>query len=275
MRAATVPGSSRAAPTGAPAPGDRTLLSLIQAAGWPIWFLILTSLVAVALIVERFLSLQRDKVLPPHLLDEVLTLHRSRQITPELIQRLEASSPLGRVFASGLRNELAPRDVMKEAMEETGRGVAHQLEKYLSALGTIASLAPLMGLFGTVVGMIEIFGSQSPTGANPQQLAHGISVALYNTAFGLVIAIPAMICYRHFRARVDGHLVEMEQQALRLIDTMRVNLAPAPAPAQQPWTAAAAQAGVPAAEVAAPPARARASSSRRAATAAAAKSTQP
>jgi len=203
------------------------LFSLIQAAGWPIWFLILTSLIAVALIVERFLSLKRDKVLPPRLLDEVLTLHRNHQITPELIQRLESSSPIGRVFASGLRQELAPRDVMKEAMEETGRAVAHDLEKYLSALGTIASLAPLMGLFGTVVGMIEIFGSQAPSGGNPQQLAHGISVALYNTAFGLVIAIPAMVCYRHFRARVDGYLVEMEQQALRLIDTIRLSL-PAP-----------------------------------------------
>ena len=205
------------------------MFSLIQAAGWPIWFLIATSLVAVALIVERFLSLKRDKVLPPRLLDDVLALHRNGQITPELVQRLEASSPIGRVFASGLRQELSPRDVMKEAMEETGRAVAHDLEKYLSALGTIASLAPLMGLFGTVVGMIEIFGSQAPTGTNPQALAHGISVALYNTAFGLVIAIPSMIWYRHFRARVDGYLVEMEQQSLRLIDTIRINLAPSQA----------------------------------------------
>ncbi len=139
------------------------------------------------------------------------------------------------MFASGLRQELAPRDVMKEAMEETGRAVAHDLEKYLSALGTIASLAPLMGLFGTVVGMIEIFGAQAPTGGtNPQQLAHGISVALYNTAFGLVIAIPSMICYRHFRARVDGYLVEMEQQSLRLIDTIRLNVAPAALAATPP-----------------------------------------
>jgi biopolymer transport protein ExbB len=207
------------------------LFSLIQAAGWPIWLLILTSLIAVALIVERFISLKRDKVLPPNLLDEVLSMHRNRQITPEMVQRLEASSPIGQIFASGLRQELAPRDVMKEAMEERGRAVAHQLEKYLSAIGTIASMAPLMGLFGTVVGMIEIFGSQAPSGTNPQQLAHGISVALYNTAFGLVIAIPAMICYRHFRARVDSFLVEMEQQSLRLIDTIRVLRSPPPEPA--------------------------------------------
>ena len=264
------------------------MLSLIQAAGWPIWFLILTSLVAVALIVERFLSLKRDKVLPPRLLDEVLGLHRNRQITPELIQRLEASSPIGRVFASGLRQELAPRDVMKEAMEETGRAVAHDLEKYLSALGTIASLAPLMGLFGTVVGMIEIFGSQAPTGGtNPQQLAHGISVALYNTAFGLVIAIPSMICYRHFRARVDSYLVEMEQQSLRLIDTIRLTLGSAQMPAAQPQpglapasaqppTPAAASPARSSASVASPaaaPARSRGTGTRRAA--ATAKDTQP
>ncbi len=197
------------------------MFSLIQAAGWPVWFLIAASLAAVALIVERAISLKRAKVLPPRLLDEVLILHRGQQITPELIQRLETNSPIGRIFASGLRMELAPRDVMKETMEETGRGVAHELEKYLSALGTIAATAPLMGLFGTVVGMIEIFGAQAPGGTNPQQLAHGISVALYNTALGLIVAIPALICYRYFRSRVDGYLVEMEQQSLRLIDSIR------------------------------------------------------
>ncbi len=243
------------------------MLSLIQAAGWPVWFLIAASVAAVALIVERFLSLRRDKVLPPRLLDDVLALHRARQITPEMVQRLEASSPIGRVFASGLRNELAPRDVMKETMEETGRAVAHELERYLSALGTIASMAPLMGLFGTVVGMIEIFGAQSPAGTNPQQLAHGISVALYNTAFGLVIAIPAMICYRHFRARVDGYLVEMEQQSLRLIDTIRTHhlgvapIAPVPGAPASPSVAAAqavAAAQSAAAAQAAPPRPARA-----------------
>ena len=198
------------------------MLSLIQAAGWPVWFLILASIAAVALIIERFLSLERSKVLPPGLLEEVIGLRRSQPMTPELLNRLAGNSPLGRILASGLRNESAGRELMKEAMEDTGRAVAHQLERYLSALGTIAAVAPLMGLFGTVVGMIEIFGAQAPTGAaNPQQLAHGISVALYNTALGIIIAIPAMIAYRHFRARVDSYLVEMEQQSLRLADTLR------------------------------------------------------
>lgn len=197
------------------------MFSIIQAAGWPIWFLIAASVAAVALIVERAISLQRRRVLPAQLLEQVLALHRNRQTTPEVVQKLEANSPLGRVFATGLRHERSSRDLMKEAMEEAGRAVGHELERYLSALGTIATVAPLLGLFGTVIGMIEIFGAQTPAGTNPQQLAHGISVALYNTAFGLVVAIPALIAYRHYRARVDAYLIEMEQQALRLVDTLK------------------------------------------------------
>jgi biopolymer transport protein ExbB len=197
------------------------LFSIIQAAGWPIWFLILTSIVAVALIVERCISLQRAKVIPKRLYDEVVELYRSRQVSSEMIQKLDASSPLGSILASGLRHELAPRDVMKSAMEDTGQIVAHNLEKYLSALGTIATVAPLMGLFGTVIGMIEIFGAQAPSGTNPQQLAYGISVALYNTALGILVAIPAMIFYRYFRTKVDDYLVEMEQLSVKLVDSIR------------------------------------------------------
>jgi biopolymer transport protein ExbB len=122
------------------------------------------------------------------------------------------------VLVAGIRNVGNSRDLMKESLEEAGRAVAHDLERYLMTLGTIASVAPLMGLLGTVVGMVEIFGSQSPTGGNPAALAHGISVALYNTAFGLIVAIPSMIFYRFFRGRVDAFLVEMEQQAVRLVD---------------------------------------------------------
>jgi biopolymer transport protein ExbB len=119
---------------------------------------------------------------------------------------------------AGLRNLKSSRYVMKEAIEEAGRGVAHQLERFLTTLGTIATASPLLGLFGTVIGMIEIFGSQTPTGTNPQQLAHGISIALYNTAFGIAIAIPALIFYRHYRNKVDTYVVEMEQQASKLVD---------------------------------------------------------
>lgn len=196
------------------------MFSIVQAAGWPIWFLILASLVALALIIERSLSLRAFKIVPPNLLQEVLTVHRSGQITGELVQKIEANSPLGRVFATALRHTHINRLAAREAVEETGRAVVHDLEKYLSVLGTIATVAPLLGLFGTVIGMIEIFGAQGPSGANPQQLAHGISVALYNTALGIAVAIPALIAYRHFRAKIDSYMIQMEQQAIRLVDTI-------------------------------------------------------
>jgi biopolymer transport protein ExbB len=196
------------------------LFEIIKAAGWPIWFLLFTSIVAVALIIERLITLRRSRILPPGLLENVLAVYRRQGVTQEMLTRLSADSPLGQVLAAGLRNVKSSRYVMKEAIEEAGRAVTHELERFLTTLGTIASISPLMGLFGTVVGMIEIFGSQAPTGNNPQALAHGISVALYNTGFGLVIAIPAMIFYRHFRALVDSFVVEMEQQAAKLIDVV-------------------------------------------------------
>ena len=194
------------------------MFSIIQAAGWPIWFLIIASIVTVALIIERSMTLQRRKILPTGILEEVVTLYRNRQLTPEMVQRVERSSALGRIMANGLRHEFEPREMMKDAMEESGRAVAHDLERYLPALGTLATVSPLLGLFGTVIGMIEIFGSQSPTGGNPEQLAHGISIALYNTAFGIGIAIPALIFYRHFKNKVDTLVVEMEQRAGKLVD---------------------------------------------------------
>ena len=197
------------------------MLAIFQAAGWPIWFLLIASILAVALIVERLIYLRREKILPKQLLDEVIRVHRSGKVTAEVVDKLEHNSPLGAVLAAALRNVDAPREVMKESIEEAGRGVAQGLERFLTTLGTIASLAPLMGLFGTVVGMIEIFGAQSPTGGNnPAQLAHGISVALYNTGFGLAIAMPAMVFYRHFRALVDSFVIEMELQAVKFVDVV-------------------------------------------------------
>lgn len=198
------------------------MLSIFLAAGWPAWFLLIASLITLAVIIERFLSLKQSKITPNNLLNEVLGLHRNRQLTAEVIQKLENNSPLGRVLATGLRYETASREVMKEAIEETGRAVGHDMERFLTTLGTIATVAPLLGLFGTVIGMIELFGLQSPGMAtNPGDLAHGISVALYNTALGLAVAIPALIFYRYFRSRIDGFMVEMEQQALRLVDYVR------------------------------------------------------
>jgi biopolymer transport protein ExbB len=196
------------------------LFEIIKAAGWPIWFLLLASIIAVALIIERLISLRKERIVPTGLLENVVAVYRKQGITPEAMAKLAHDSPLGQVLAAGLRNVKSSRYVMKEAIEEAGHAVTHDLERFLTTLGTIATITPLMGLFGTVVGMIEIFGSQSPTGSNPQALAHGISVALYNTGFGLVIAIPAMIFFRHFRATVDTFVVEMEQQAAKLVDVV-------------------------------------------------------
>jgi biopolymer transport protein ExbB len=145
-----------------------------------------------------------------------------------MLEKLAHDSPLGTVLAAGLRNHKASRYVMKEAIEEAGRAVAHDLERFLTTLGTIATASPLLGLFGTVIGMIEIFGSQAPTGTNPQQLAHGISIALYNTAFGIGIAVPALIFYRHFRHKVDTLIVEMEEQASKLVDVLHGERVDAP-----------------------------------------------
>jgi biopolymer transport protein ExbB len=198
--------------------GFTALLALIQAAGWPIWPLIIASILALAITFERFYSLRRNMVIPAGLLDRTLDELRRHVPTPEWLRVLSEGSPMGCILVAGIRNISAPREVMKEALEETGRAVAHDLDRYLLSLGTIAAVAPLMGLFGTVIGMVEIFGSQSPTGGNPAVLAHGISVALYNTAFGLMVAIPSLIFHRFFRGRVEAYLVEMEQQAIRMVE---------------------------------------------------------
>ena len=194
------------------------MFALIEAAGWPIWPLILASIIALAIIGERLWSLRASVVMPRNLLARVVQECRQNGVTPQMLGQLASGSPLGQVFAAGLRNVKSTPAIMKEAIEESGRSVAIELERFLTSLGTIAAIAPLLGLFGTVIGMIEIFGSQTPQGGNPLQMAHGISIALYNTAFGLVIAIPAMIFYRHFRAKVDETLVDMEMQAIKLVE---------------------------------------------------------
>ncbi len=194
------------------------MFALIEAAGWPIWFLIVASVIALAIIGERWWSLRASVVMPRDLLDRTIQDYRENKTTPQMLSRLARGSPLGQVFAAGLRNAKSPPAIIKEAIEESGRTVAIELERFLTSLGTISVVAPLLGLFGTVVGMIEIFGAQTPQGTNPLVLAHGISIALYNTALGLVVAIPAMIFYRHFRAKVDVMLVDMEMQAIKLVE---------------------------------------------------------
>lgn len=209
------------------------MFSIIQAAGWPIWPLVACSIVAVALIIERFFSLKTLKIAPPQLLDEAMTVSRSTIPPADVVAKLEQNSLLGEVLASGFRainsHPHISEDDLRSTLEGAGRKAAHQLERYLAALATIASAAPLLGLLGTVIGMIEIFGSQSSAGAsagggNPAQLAHGISIALYNTAFGLMVAIPALIFWRYFRARVDAYLLTMElasERFVRHLNTIR------------------------------------------------------
>ena len=196
------------------------LFTILQQAGWPIYLLLTASIVGLALIIERLLYLRARRVLPPTLLNEVIRVYQNGKVDANVINTLENNSPLGRVLAAGLRNVDAPREVMKESIEEAGRSAAHELERFLTSLGTIATLAPLMGLFGTVVGMIVIFGSQSAAGSDPAELARGISVALYNTGFGLAVAMPTLVFYRHFRSLVDSFVIDMEQQAVKFVDTV-------------------------------------------------------
>ena len=196
------------------------MISIIEAAGWPIWPLILCSIIAVAIILERLWSLRQNVVLPKNMLIHAVQAYRQNGVTPQLLAQLVGTAPLGQILAAGLRYEKTTPAIMKEAIEEAGHVVAINLERFLTSLGTIAAIAPLLGLFGTVIGMIEIFGSQSPSGGggNPLVLAHGISIALYNTAFGLVVAVPSMVFYRYFRTKVDALLVDMQMQAVKLIE---------------------------------------------------------
>ena len=198
------------------------MFSIIQAAGWPIWPLLLCSIVALAVIIERLSSLRRARVTPARLTDEVVSVTRSGLPAADVVNKLADNSVLGSVLAAGMRAAIAePRITeasLREAFESAGRVAVHRMEGQLNTLGTIASAAPLLGLLGTVIGMIEIFGSQAPTGANnPAMLAHGISIALYNTAFGLIIAIPSLMAYRYFRGIVDAYTLDLEQAADRLV----------------------------------------------------------
>ena len=195
------------------------MFAIIVELGWPIIPLILASIFALGLIIERAIALQRRNVVPATLLTDVLGLWKNRKITPEVVAKLEANSPLGRVLAAGLRNDRTSREGAMQQIEAAGAVVANRLTKNLTLLGSIGSIAPLLGLLGTVVGMIAIFASQQ-AGSNPQELARGISVALYCTALGIIVAVPAVLAYRYFKRLVDDYLVDMEEQAERLLETV-------------------------------------------------------
>ncbi len=194
------------------------MFALIKAAGWPIFTLIIASFIALAIILERLYALRAELVSPKDLLTKTVNQYKQTGVTSEMLGALRDHSLLGKLFATALYHVKSSRDVMKEAIEESGRAVIMDMEKFLTTLGTIASISPLLGLFGTVIGMIEIFSAQDAIGNNPAQMAHGISVALYNTAFGLMVAIPSMIFYRYFRGKVDILLVTMEQESIKLVE---------------------------------------------------------
>jgi biopolymer transport protein ExbB len=194
---------------------------IIDAAGWPIWPLIFASVIALAIIIERIWSLRENIIAPNNLLSEVQKMITKEGVRKEAIQSLQNHSMLGEIFASALNNYNSSSEVIKEAIEETGRAVNHKLERYLSTLATIATVAPLLGLFGTIIGMVELFSSFTSSGHDVAVFARGISIALYNTAGGIVVAVPAMIAYRFFRSKIDNLVVEMEQQAIKLVEIIQ------------------------------------------------------
>ena len=194
---------------------------IIDAAGWPIWPLIFASVIALAIIIERIWSLRANIIAPNNLLSEVQKMITKEGVKKEAIQSLQNHSMLGEIFASALNNYNNSSEIIKEAIEETGRAVNHKLERYLSTLATIATVAPLLGLFGTIIGMVELFSSFTSGGTDVAKFAKGISIALYNTAGGIAVAVPAMIAYRFFRSKIDNLVVEMEQQAIKLVEIIQ------------------------------------------------------
>jgi biopolymer transport protein ExbB len=195
---------------------------IVSAGGLLMLPIVICSIIAVAIIGERFYTLRQDKILPTNLVADVWRLASTKQLTDDKVREIQQESPLGRVLAAGLLTRTQERDSMKASIEEVGGHVAHELERYLNALGTIAAVTPLLGLLGTVVGMIKVFTNITTVGVgNPAQLAGGISQALITTAGGLMVAIPALMFYRYFRARVDGLVVDMEKESLKLVDVLQ------------------------------------------------------
>ncbi len=197
------------------------MLELVKAGGWLMVPILLCSVVAMAIIVERFWTLQTKRIAPNNLVVQVWQWAKGGHLNEERIRTLRKGSPLGRILAAGLANRHLDRELMKEGIEDVGRHVIHDLERYLNALGTIASITPLLGLLGTVIGMIKVFSVITTQGVgDPGVLAGGISEALITTAAGLTVAIPSLMFYRYFRGRVDELVVTMEQEALKMVEAL-------------------------------------------------------
>lgn len=200
------------------------MFELIQAGGLLMWPILLCSVVSLAIIVERFWSLQSEKITPKNLVAQVWQWGKQGRIELSRVKELREGSPLGKILAAGLVNLKHEREVMKESIEEVGRHVAHELERFLNTLGTIAAVTPLLGLLGTVVGMIKVFAVITTQGVgDPAVLAEGISEALLTTAAGLTVAIPTLMFYRYFRGKVDDLVMTMEQEALKMVEVLHGN----------------------------------------------------
>lgn len=199
--------------------GEKSVWELVKSGGWLMMPLLLASVLALAISLERAWSLRASRVAPPNLLAEVWGWIRNKQLDADKLRQLKASSPLGEVLAAGLLNSRHGRAIMKESIEEKANVVIHELERYLSVLGTLAMISPLLGLLGTVVGIIEAFMAINSAGmGDPALLASGISKALITTAGGLFVAIPSMIMHRYFIRHIASLAVDMEQQAIKLVD---------------------------------------------------------
>lgn len=197
------------------------MFELIVSGGWVMLPIILSSILAFTIVVERLWVLRENKIAPKNLVQQILKLHKQNRITPDAIDKLYNNSLLGRILAAGLRNMKYDRDIMKESIEETGRQVVMELERYLNTLGTVAAITPLLGLLGTVIGMIKVFAVITSLGVgDPKILADGISEALLTTAAGLSVAIPSLMFYRYFTRRVDELLLKMEAQAIYLVEVL-------------------------------------------------------
>jgi biopolymer transport protein ExbB len=194
---------------------------MLKSGGWLMLPIILSSIAAAAICIERYLALNPEKIAPKHLLAQVWGWIKNNQLDADKLRDLKASSPLGRILAAGLSNSRHGRDVMKESIQEAASHVIHELERYLNTLGTIAAVAPLLGLLGTVIGMIKVFTAIMLQGTgNAGVLAGGISEALITTASGLSVAIPALIMHRYFLRRIDGIVVTLEQETIKLVDVL-------------------------------------------------------
>ena len=197
------------------------MLELVKAGGWLMWPIIACSVIAMAIVVDRLWAYRKGKVLPSNLVAQIWQLYQNKQLTPAHIVTVRKKSELGRILAAGLMNREHSREIMKEAIEEEGRQVVHELERYLNTLGTIANISPLLGLLGTVIGMIKVFTAITSSGVgNPAVLAGGISEALITTAAGLSVAIPAVIFHRYLSGKVDRIVLQMEEQALKMVEVM-------------------------------------------------------